>query len=118
MPGDAVAGDGLHLLGANLNFDGHPVHAEERGMQRLVTIGLRNGDVILEAPRQGLVKPVHGAEDPIAGVRPIDDDPKPEDIHDVSERLLLLSHLSVNGKEVLLPAKHPRLNALAREALL
>ncbi len=48
---DAVVGHLFHLAGANLDLDGHAMHAEQGGVQGLVAIGLGDRDVILEASR-------------------------------------------------------------------
>ncbi|MNP16734.1 hypothetical protein D3C76_1091410 [compost metagenome] len=55
MGGDAVVGHLFHFTGADLDLDRNTVHAEQRGVQRLVAVGLGDRDVILEAPRQWFV---------------------------------------------------------------
>jgi hypothetical protein len=51
MSGNAVLGDTMHLLRADLEFDMLPLRAHHRRMQRLIKIGLWNRDVVFEAPR-------------------------------------------------------------------
>ena len=53
MRGDAFLGDAVHFLGANLHFEGLAVRANHRRVQRLVEIGPRDGDEILDAARDG-----------------------------------------------------------------
>jgi hypothetical protein len=52
--GDARLGDAMHVLGADLHFDGNAVGAEQRGVQRLVAVDARDRDVVLERPGMGL----------------------------------------------------------------
>ena len=66
--GDAGLGHAVHVVGADLHLDRHAVGAEQRGVQRLVAVDARDGDVVLEAPGHGLVHAVHHAERAIAGV--------------------------------------------------
>src|SRR5690606_1364867 len=46
--GDTVVSHLVHLAGADLNFDGYPVHPHQHRVQRLVAVGFGDGDVILE----------------------------------------------------------------------
>ncbi|MNR16705.1 hypothetical protein D3C85_1333240 [compost metagenome] len=55
MGGDAVVGHLFHFTGADLDLDRNTVHAEQRGVQRLIAVGLGDRDVILEAPRQRFI---------------------------------------------------------------
>lgn len=117
MRGDPVVGHLLHLAGADLDLDGHPVHAEQGGMQRLVAVGLGNRDVVLEAPGERLVQAVHGAQHAVAGIDLVDDDAEGVDVHDLVERLTLAAHLLVDAVEVLLAADHLAFHAFAGEAV-
>ena len=115
--GDAVVGHLFHFAGADLDLDRHPVHAEQRGMQRLVAVGLGNGDVVLEAPGQRLVQVVYGAEHAIAGIDLVDDDPERVDIHDLVEGPTLAAHLLVDAVEVFLAAADFALDAVDSQAV-
>src|SRR5204863_7352347 len=84
--GDAGLGDAMHVLGADLHFDGNAVGPEQRRVQRLVAVHARDRDVVLEATRHGLVGRVHHAERAIAGVGPIYHDAQTEDVDDLGER--------------------------------
>jgi hypothetical protein len=68
VAGDAVVGHVVHLLRADLDLDGHAVHAHEHRVQGLVAVGLGDGDVVLELAGHRLVQVVHMPEDPVAGV--------------------------------------------------
>lgn len=115
--GDPVVGHLFHLAGTDLDLDGHPVHAEQGGMQRLVAVGLGNRDVVLEASGERLVQAVHGAQHAIAGIDLVDDDAEGVDVHDLVERLTLAAHLLVDAVEVLLAADHLAFHAFAGEAV-
>ena len=110
--GDAVVGHRLHFPGADLDFDGHPVHTHQYGVQGLVTVGLGNCDVILEFPRHRLVQAVDAAQYPVAGIHRVDDDAEGIDIHDLGKRLPLGLHLLVNAVKVFLPPQYFHLMAL------
>ncbi len=115
--GDPVVGHLFHLAGADLDLDGHAVHAEQRGVQRLVAVGLGNRDVVLEATGERLVQVVHGAEHAVAGVDLVDDDAEGVDVHDLVERLALAAHLLVDAEQVLLAAQDLAFHAFAGEAV-
>ena len=94
---DAVFGDLMHLLGADLEFDGSTVGADHGRVQALVTVELRNGDEVLEAAVDGLVESVQGAERKVAVVDRAHDDAEAVDVEGVRERLVVLAHLVVDA---------------------
>lgn len=51
--GDAVFGDAVHLVGADLDLDALGLGPDERGVQRLVHVGLGQRDEVFEAARNG-----------------------------------------------------------------
>ena len=71
--GDAGLGDLVHVGGADLDLDRAAERAEQRGVQRLVAVGLGDRDVILELARHRFIEAVQDAERAIAGVDRIDD---------------------------------------------
>ncbi len=115
--GDAVVGHLFHLAGADLDFDGHAVHAEQGGVQRLVAVGLGNRDVVLESPWQWLVQAVHGAEHAIARIDLVHHDAEGVDIHDLVEGFPLAAHLLVDAVQVLLAAQYVAFQPFALEAV-
>src|SRR5665213_447007 len=52
--GDALFGDAMHLVGADLDFEVAALGAHDGGVQRLVEIGPRDGDKILDPSRNGV----------------------------------------------------------------
>ncbi|KPW26109.1 Uncharacterized protein ALO83_04869 [Pseudomonas cannabina pv. alisalensis] len=101
--GNPVIGHLFHFTGANLDFNRHAVHAEQRGMQRLVAVGLWNRDVILEAAGQWLVQIVYSTQHAIAGIDLVDDDTERVNVHDLVEGPALAAHLFVNTVKMFLP---------------
>ena len=116
MGRDAVVGHGLHFLGADLDLDGHAMHAEQGGVQRLVAIGLGNRNVVLEAAGHGLVEIVHGAEHAVAGVDLVHHDAERVHVHDLGEGLALGAHLLVDAVQVFFPAEDPPGHAFTQQA--
>ena len=45
---DALLGHAVHLLGADLDLEGLALVADDRGVQRLVAVGARHGDEVLD----------------------------------------------------------------------
>ena len=50
MRGDAVLRVRVHVERSDLNLDALALRADDRGVQGLVAVGLRQSDVVLEAP--------------------------------------------------------------------
>ena len=61
MSGRALDGHSIHLFCSYLNLDWQTVRAVQDGMQGLVSIGLGQCDMVLEAARFWLVQRVCGA---------------------------------------------------------
>ena len=73
VSGDAVVGHIFHFVGSDLDFNGHAVHALQHGVQRLVTVCLGNGDVVLELSGYRLIEAVHHAQRAIAIIDRVDE---------------------------------------------
>src|SRR5690606_30434338 len=103
---DAALGDGVHLLGADLDLDGPPVRAEHRGVEALVAVGLRDGDEVAEALRDRLVEVRQDGVDAPAVLAAflalaLEHDADREEVVDLVEPLLLALHLPVDGGDAL-----------------
>ena len=61
---------------------------------------------------------MHNAERSITGINVFAHDSEGKDIHDVGERLSLLTHFGINTVEVFFSADDGALNTLARQRLL
>ena len=107
MRGDAGLGHAVHVVGTDLHLDRHAIGAEQRGVQRLVAVDARDGDVVLEAPRHRLVDAVHDAERAIAGVDRIDSDANSVDVDDLGQHRPLAQHLAVDAEQMLFARFHP-----------
>ena len=116
--GDAGLRHALHVLGADLYLDGAAVGAEQHRVQGLVAVGLGDGDVVLEAPRHGLVDVVHHAQHAVAGVHLVDHDAETVHVGDLVEAEALVAHLVVDAIKVLLAALDGGLDALLPQAFL
>ena len=97
-------GHRVHGLGAHLELHRRAQRADQRGVQRLVAVGLGDGDEVLEAPRHRLVQLVqHAQREVTLGLRR-HDDAEAEDIADLREAGVLLAHLAVDRIDGLLAA--------------
>ena len=67
MGRDAVFGDPVHLLGADLQFDALAARADHGGVQRAIVVLLGRRDVVLEPPRHARPGGVDDAEHRVAG---------------------------------------------------
>ncbi|RMN46324.1 hypothetical protein ALQ59_05621 [Pseudomonas syringae pv. apii] len=114
---DAVIGHLFHFACANLDFDRYAVHAEQRGMQRLVAVGLGDRDVILESAGQRLVQIMYSAQHAITGIDLVDDDAERVNVHDLVEGPALAAHLLVDAVEVFLPPADVAFDAIHRKAM-
>ncbi|MNX50122.1 hypothetical protein D3C86_807400 [compost metagenome] len=117
MGGDAVVGHLFHFTGADLDLDRNTVHAEQRGVQRLIAVGLGDRDVILEAPRQRFVQIMHSTQHAVAGIDLVDDDPERVDVHDLVEGPTLAAHFLVDAVEVFLATADLALDAIDGQAV-
>ena len=105
----AGLGDMVHLTRADLHLRRRAIGADQRGVQRLVTVHLGNGDVVLELARHRFVQAVQHAQREITRGHILDDDAKTVDIEHLRKRQVLLGHFLINRIQVLLAARHLRL---------
>src|SRR5688572_4506908 len=91
---DAVLGDAVHLVGADLDFDALPTGPDQRRVQRLIHIGLRQRDVVLETPRDRRPARVHRPERRVTFGRGLDADSERQDVEHLLELRALLLHLA------------------------
>jgi hypothetical protein len=96
MGGDARLGDLIHLLGPDLDFVDVAIARDDRGMERLVHVRLRHGDVVFEAARDRLIGRVDDSEDLVAVHLGLRDDADGQNIVDLIEVVVLEIHLAVN----------------------
>ena len=104
MGGDAVFGDAVHFPGADLDFYRLPSRPDDCRVQGLVVIGLRHGDVVLEAVRQWLPQAVDDTQDAVAVLDVVDDDADGEEVIDLAQVAVIFLHLFINAVKMLGPA--------------
>ena len=106
MGRDTVFGSAVHLEGPNLDLEGLAALADQRGMQGLVHIRLRHGDIILEPAGNGLVHLMDDAQRRIAVLDGVHDDAHREQVVDLVNALVLIHHLLVDAEQMLDAAFH------------
>ena len=93
--GDAVFRDLVHLVRADLNFEGLAGMNHGR-VQGLIQIGPRHRDVVLKTPGDGPPELVHCAERAVTIARGIRDDADGEQIVDLAEGAALALRFEVD----------------------
>ena len=86
----------MHGLGAHLKLDVGAKGTNQCGVQRLVAIDFRNGNVVLEATGHGFVELMQHAHGCVACGQPAHDDAKAINIGDLCKGQMLVVHLAVN----------------------
>src|SRR3990172_2064498 len=104
MRGDAFLGKAVHFFGSDLELDALTLGADDRGMERLVEVGLGHADKILEASRHGRPERMDEPENGVAIYLGIGDDPDRDQVVDVLKSDPLFQHLLIDAVKVLGPA--------------
>ena len=93
--GDPVFGDVIHLGGANLHFDLLIARMAQRhaGMQRLVAVWLRGGDVVLEPPGDHRIRGMHRTQRRVAVRFGLHDNAERHDVRQLLKRNIPPVHL-------------------------
>jgi hypothetical protein len=102
--GDAVLAEGVHLLGADLDLERAPAGPDDRGVQRLISVGLGLGDIVVELARDRRPQAVDNAEDGVTIGDRVDQHAHGADVVDLVEADPLAQHLLVDAVDVLGPA--------------
>ena len=104
MGGHAVLGDGVHVVGADLDLEGDARLTDDGGVQALVHVGLGGGDIVLEPAQDGLVEVVDDPQHVVAVRHRVHQHPEGEEVVDLVHGLVLGVHLPVDAVGVLHPA--------------
>src|SRR6185312_2174009 len=112
---DAFFGNAVHFLGADLDLEVPPLRPDHGRVQRLIEIGTRNGDEVLDAAGHGPPLVMDYAQRAVAVLHRIRNDAKAEKIVDLIERDLLALQLLIDGVSPFDAGLHPRRNALAAQ---
>ena len=118
--GDAVLGEAVHLVRADLHLQRPRAQAENRRVQRAVDTLLRVGDVVVELAGNRLPEVVDDAERAVAVGLRLDEDAQRQEVVDLVEGLALgrvLLHLLVDAVEMLGAALHLGVDAVLLQLL-
>ena len=111
MGGDAVFGNLVHLLGADLHLKGDAVIPHHGGVEGLVHIGLGGADIVLEPAQDRLIQIVNDAQDVIALRHGVHDNPEGKQVKYIVQRFILGIHLAIDAVWVLHAAVDDTLDA-------
>ena len=106
MRRDAELRRPMHLGGPDLDFIQLAARTKNRGVQRLVPVGLRAGDVVLDPVLHGRPRVMEDTQDMVARRNVRHDDPEGHHVVDLIERQPPLAHLLVDRPEVLRATGH------------
>ncbi len=98
---DALLGLRVHLFGADLHFERRPTLADHRGVQRLVAVGPRHRDEVLDAARHRRPGVVDDPERGVAVLDRLGQDAQRDEVVDLVEVDLLLVELLPDAVETL-----------------
>ncbi len=110
---DAVLGDAVHLLGADLYLQRLAVFADDCCVQALVHVVLGRRYVVVELARDRLPQPVHDAQNAIAVGNGLGDYADTSDVVDLPVGDVLALHLAVDAVDVLRSARNLCLDVLS-----
>ena len=115
--GHPPLGGTVHFVSADLNLHRLAAVADDGGVQRLVPVGLRHRDVVLEAPRDWLPERVDDPEGPVAVLDRIRQHPNGGEVVDLVE-IFAQGELVGDAVDVLRPPTGVGLDADGRELAL
>ena len=99
--GDALFGDAVHLLGADLDLELVAAGRDEGGVQGLVEVGAGHGDEVFDAAGDGTPDGVEQAKDGVTVLHGLTDDADGEQVVNLVEGQLLVGDLLLDGVEAL-----------------
>ena len=102
----------MHGSSADLNFNRPAELIGNDGMERLITIGLGIGNIVVILLRQNREVLLHNRERFIALLDGFDDDSNRTDVKELIKAQVLALHLFPNGIDMLRPARHLGLNTV------
>src|ERR1019366_5331839 len=97
--GDAFFAHLVHFFGADLDFKSLARLGDDGGVQRLVEVGPRHGDEVLDAAGHGAPEVVDDAENGVAILHRVGDDAHGVEVVDLVDRDMLALQFPVNAVE-------------------
>ena len=104
MGGDTVFCRPVHFKSTDLNFKGLAVRTDQCGVERLIHVRLRHGDVVLETSGNGLIHFMYDPQRCVTVLHRIYNDPDCKQIVDLIQGLILINHLFIDTEEMFDPA--------------
>ncbi|MNS73022.1 hypothetical protein D3C72_1064490 [compost metagenome] len=101
----------MHLPGADLNFQRFPARPQYYGVDRLITVGFRVGDIVVELIRQMAEVGMHNPQRGIAVLQAFDHHAYRAHVKQLVKRQRLLLHLAPDAVNVFWTAVDVRLDA-------
>ena len=117
VAGDAAFGDRIHITGADLYFNRQAVGAGEGGMQALIAVTFRDGDVIFDFAGLGFVEIVQCTERGITGGDAVHNHAEAVNIHDFGETQVFGLHFLINAVQIFFAAFDLRFDIGADQTL-
>ena len=102
----------MHLAGTDLNFDRLAAGTKHDGMNGLVAIGLRVGDVIIKLIRQMAVVSMHYPQRGIAVLQALGDNPHRPHVKQLVESEMFFLHFAPDAIDMLRTTVNLSLDAL------
>jgi hypothetical protein len=94
----------VHGAGTDLDFYGLAERARQNGMERLIAIRFRNGNVVFETARDWFVEVMDNPEGPIAVIDTFHADTKGINVKDLSKWSAFSHHFLIDTEKMLFPA--------------
>ena len=113
MRSDTVFGNVVHLVSTNLYLERKAVRRQNSGVQGLIQIALRYGDVVLKSTRKRTPFGVYSAKHGVTILDIVHDNTQSYEIVDLIKGLALLQ-FAINAIEVLWSAVDVALTSLSR----
>ncbi|MNJ42088.1 hypothetical protein D3C77_370390 [compost metagenome] len=116
--GNPVFRSPVHFLRTDLNLSRLSSRAHNGGMQRLIHIGLRHGDIVLKPPRHRLPKGMDNPQGSVTVFNIVYDNPNSQQIINFIKLLVLRRHLLVDAVDVFRTTRQLCFNAHLIQLLL
>ena len=112
MRGNAELSTTVHVPRTNLNLDRLAARTNHRGVQALIHVKLRHGNVILETTWNRVPTRMHRTQRGITILNRVDDNAYTHQIVDIRKIMSAYDHLLINREIILRTPRHVRRNVL------